>query len=754
MANVDDPNTDAPTDAPLSEDLPQLGAAGSPMQMSADDVSMWRSNMSRCRRVRRDLVVEWSENIDRRRGKLFDTDSDEDRIAVPLDWSATKAKQAMLFSQVPEARLKAKHKAYAGAVPTFGRKLNETLGLAEVGTAMDECVPDCINASGIAAVIVSFETLSVTKDYTSNLQTPPAAAPGAPPAGPGGAMAAMAPGAPPAPPTAGALPGAVPAPGAPPAPAPIQVPFATDKRFTIERISPADLLWDVAFAGSNFNKSGWIGRDGRMPWAVALRVFGRSEENPNGLTQADKTSVCGQDKRTSIDMLTHGDEKDRFRTPNLVNYQEIFYRRYLFHEDETSFYAIQRVVFVSGKTEPVIFEEWKGQRRGENDSIVGSWKFPIQLLTLTYLSDEAIPPSDTAMGRPQVDELCESRTEQMLNRRHSRPMRWFNNNLVAPELVTAFMRGDWQGMLPINGSGERAIGEVARASYPPDNNEQDRVTKADFNETWQTGGSIGMGGGGNTQIRSSAEAQATQQNFTTRIGYERGRVAKFFVNIAEVTAGLLALYGDWTDEEKQAMQGWDLFKLPTSFVYSVRPDSTVLLDSQQRYQRLEGFLNISAKSGMVDELPVLTEMAGLADIDETIVHPPQPKPPTPATISVRISSAADLQDPLMVALLIHTGQMPDPSVIAQAKQFIVDAHVPPPPAPPPGMPGAPGAPAPPGGPGGPQPPPPPPGHPGPGGPPPVPGGHPNIPPEGGANGHPEWDMAGRVNKRNHDGNSQ
>lgn len=685
-----------------------------------DENGRWLSRIAMCRRLRRNLILDWAINVDYRRGKLFDTDSDQDRIAITADWSMTKAKQAQLFSQVPEVRLKERNKQYEGAVPTFARKLNETLGFAEVGTAMDECLPDCINASGVAAVLIAYETRTEMRDYTTpqpSAHTGTSAPDGTP-----------APGAPAELALAGlAMPEGA-GPGAPPAPSVTQIPYTTAKRFTIERLSPSDLLWDMTFTGSNFNKSPWQGRSGRIPWSRAIIEFGKSEDNPHGLVEADKSTVCGQDNRSPYDMLTHGEERERYKETNQVSFEEIFYWRYLFHVEERSYEAIQRKVFVSGKTEPVIDEEWQGQRRGENDSIIGSCKMPIQFLTLTYVSDEAIPPSDTAMGRPQVDELVKSRSQMVRQRDHSIPVRGFNVNLVAPEVATSLMRGTWQGMIPFNGSGERAIWEVARSAFPREDFEFDRIAKADLAETWQVGSSTGSGGGSGTQIRSAAEANNIQANFSTRVGYERGRVVRFFLNIAEVLAGLLSLYGDWTDEEKRALASWDMTKLPGYFIYSVRADSTVLLDAGQRYDRLERYLNISAKSGMVDEVPVLKEMAGLVGIDESIVRPPQPKGPEPANISLRITGD-DLQNPAVVALLAKLGQLPSPEELAAAKKYIMESVIVPPPAPP-----APGGPAGPPAPAGPE-----------GATPPV------IPPSGGTDAHPAWDMAGRLNKRMQDG---
>src|SRR5688572_12472821 len=64
-----------------------------------------RQKIEACKQYRRKLVQGWQANVDYRRGKPFASQTDEDRVAVNLDWSLTKQKQAALFSQVPAIRV-------------------------------------------------------------------------------------------------------------------------------------------------------------------------------------------------------------------------------------------------------------------------------------------------------------------------------------------------------------------------------------------------------------------------------------------------------------------------------------------------------------------------------------------------------------------------------------------------------------------------------------------------------------------------
>jgi hypothetical protein len=679
-------------------------ATTAPTRDAKTDVnSIIRRKTQQCRRIRREFIPEWSTNIDYRRAKPFDTDSDQDRVAITADWANTKRKQAQLFSQVPKVRLKTRRR-WAKQIPpqariAFQSKVNDELEDINVGAVMDECMANVINAAGICAIMVSFEKRTEDRDMlppsgpVPGLPVMPAAgAPGngAPLSEPGpeAEMAEQGQGGePPAPPGP---------PGAPEPPKPITMPYTTAKRFDMRSISPADLIWDVSFTGSDWNKIPLIGESGRIHWGQAIKEFGQSEENPNGLTELDKDTVCGRDDRNDLDMLTHQADRQRYKDSDIVSYDQIFYRRFYFDENETSFEAIQRVVFVRGRSggKPVIDELWTGQKRvrddeGGVDAIVGSCKYPIQVGTLTYISDEAIPPSDTAMGRPQIDELSMGRSMMMAQRRFSLPWRWFNNNLVPPEIVTQLMRGEWQGAVPLNGSGDKVMGEVARAQYPREDFEFDRVAKAELDATWNLGTSLSGGGSGNTQVRSAAEAEAVQSNLSTVMAMDRAKVIKLFCNSAEVLAGMMALYADFTPDEMEALGAWDREKFASYFIFSVRGDASVLLDAGQRLAKLERFWNQTAKSGMVDEVPILQEMASLNDIDEELVHPPAPPPPPKMNISLRLG-AEELNNPIFVAMLMGTGQFPDAKALAAAKQAIIQANALPQPEIP--LPGGPGGP--------------------------------------------------------------
>jgi len=614
------------------------------MNQKPDSAQAWRSRIERCKTKRRDLVPAWAENVDYLRGKPFDVESDEDRIYVNQDWPLARRKVSQLASQVPEVKLVAKADQFKPAVPGFSKVLNDTLKAANIGDALHEVAKDCVNAAGIGAVIVGFDR------RTEKVKVPAIDLSTIPPE----MQAVML--------QSGQVPMA-------------EVERTTSERFYSERISPSDLLWPVEFTGSNFDQGPWMGHSGRMTWAESKHAFNLNDEQKEDVLGTGSTDSNYQENlRGTLDDGQHQEPS--------VSYDEVFYWRYRFDPSEKYFKSIWRIVFVNGIDQPVIHEPWKGQRFDPNTGdYAGSCKFPIRVLTLSYVSDDPIPPSDSAIGRPQVNELIRSRSQMILQRDRVAPLRWADVNRVDPAVLDNLMRGTWQGIVPVQGSGNTAIGEVARASYPAEEYGFDRIVKSDLQEEWSVGANqVGNFASGE---RSAAEAGIVQQNFQTQLGFERARVATFFVGIAEVMGGLLALYGDFKilgqDEIQRIDASWDRSRIASDVAYSVLPDSTAMLDSGQRIQRNLQTLNMLGKSGLIDPTPLIEEILMLSGHDPVkVMRKPEPSRPEAPNLSLK---GDDLINPLAVAILMRAGLTPSPEEMTAAQKMIQAAIQPPPPEP-------------------------------------------------------------------------
>jgi hypothetical protein len=590
-------------------------------------------------------------------------DGGEAKNEINPDWSLTKTKTANLYSQTPEVRVTHEMKMFKQVAPLFGKALNYEIGRkrSKVGVAMREAVNDVTNAAGIAAVFVQyvarFEKKKVPAVQTINGPAGPIDVTQLPPE----QLDAMM--------ESGTVPSR-------------EVPYATDYRFPARRISPGNLLWAADFAGSDFDDADFIGYEDEMDWASAKLEF--------KLEDGDKEKVLSEEVSETNDLRT-----EKATRAKKVHYTDIYYWRYRFDPDEKSFSAIWRLVYVKGVDKPAIHEPWKGQRYDEKTrKYQGCCKFPVRVCTLTYVSDHPVPPSDSEAGRPQVYDMRRSRSQMFLNRERSIPMRWFDVNRIDPMLQEAIMRGQWQAAIPTNGDGGRSMGEIARASYPSEDFAFDNMSKADLQESWQVGPNQ-MGASGRSD-QTAGESEIIQQNFATRIGEERQSFANFFLSVVETIAGLMVLYSDFPNLDQQEKQmlssNWDMRAVLPDLVLAIRPDSTIVLDSEQRLQRTVRALNLTAKSGYVkvaEPIALIWELSGF-DPNEIMTEPtPQEESPN---VSFRFSGKDDMMNPAVVAMLL---KQITPDQLEGAKQLLLKMQQPPQPPqqPPPGGPpnGAPGA---------------------------------------------------------------
>jgi hypothetical protein len=595
----------------------------------------FKGRIDACKSYKRKLIPNWTQSIDMRRGKPFASQPDEDTIAVNLDWSMTKSKVAALFSQIPKIRLSHPPQTLQAGpwVTAYEAKINDILVESGIEAAMDESLPDCVNAAGIGASLVSYEAITEDKEVPAiDMATLPPEM-----------QASVL--------SSGMFEGQQ---------MPMEtVPSVVDRRYLVQRLSPADLLWPVNFTSANFDNAPWLGRSGRVTWSQGVQQWKLKEE--------DKAKIVGEERQVQ-DKLTNDIEKDKAGCDEMVSFDELFYKEFHYDEMAKSYSTIHHMVYVNGIETPVVDESWKGQKVGEDGKIVGAIKLPIRILTLTYVTDETIPPSDSAIGRPQVNEINKSRTQMIRQRERSIPVRWFDVNRVDPTIQQGLMKGTWQNMIPVQGEGTRVIGEVARATMSQENFAFDKIAKADLNEAWTVGPNQQGSGQG---VDTASEAEVIQSNFQTKVGRERAKVAAYFVGIAEVLGGLIALY-----EDPAAFgEGFDP-GICRSLSFSILADSTVLVDATQRLKRLDDFMNKYGQSGWVDLESVLKEIATLVGLDANVsIKAPEPKPPVEPNISLRLTGAEDMMNPLMLAFMLKSGQAPPPELIEKAKQLIQQAVV-------------------------------------------------------------------------------
>ncbi|HSS71621.1 MAG TPA: hypothetical protein VLQ46_13340, partial [Casimicrobiaceae bacterium] len=593
----------------------------------------WQAQIDACRKRREKFVTgPWQMNVSMRVQKPYsqaaDAEADSqgsDQIAVPADWSRTRSKSASLFSKMPRVSLEALQQKTAAAVPMFEKVVNHFAPRTGIASVMEECEADVVNACGICAAMMkyeaTFEMVDVPKQDVSMI--PPDQLQGYIDAG----LVEMT-----------------------------QVPQVVSERYRAYRISPAQLLWPVEFRGSDWQRARFIGYDGTMPWARAKDEF--------KLDDADKDEVCSSSGGDIITRTLAGDlNREQREYDDQVHFAEIFYWAALCDPNEKRFEAIRRRVMVQGKEGAVIDEEYTGQTwDAQSKTFIGCTRLPIEVQTLTYVSDKPIPPSDSEIGRPQVWEQMRSRSQILMQRTRNIPIRTVDVNRVDPVILDLVQRGIWQGMIPTNGPGDRTFSQIASAAYPKEDFSFDAVVNRDLDDAWSM--SPNQMGNYNTGERSATEAQNVAGAYASVIGFQRDKIVNMFLGLIDTLMGLLQLNLDQFEaipivgeDGAKRLEQWDRTKIAGKFVAMARQDASVLQDASARTNQIMKFLNIAGKSGRINIDPILSELAALSGLDPAgvLLPPAQPKQEDP-NMSFRVSGLADLLNPLTLAFLIKSGQ--------------------------------------------------------------------------------------------------
>lgn len=583
----------------------------------------FRSRINACREVKKHKLTDWQDSVSYRMGKPFRNRPTEDTVNVPADWSRTKNKTAQLFYQVPEVKLRARQPQYASAAPTFAAALNYQLtNKVRAQYMMNEVLADVINAAGIGICKIGYEGQFEEVEM-----------------GPSPDQSQL-------------------------------VPRPAYECYYARRIAPQHFLWPVEFTGSDWNECDWLGWEGYISLAEAKR---------RGWVGADfkGQEISDQDWRLVRDLNQVGRSNDAY-----VKFCELFVKATAFDPEEKDPRKIIRIVIVDGLPDDramVVKEDFKWQRYNEQTGQwIGLTTFPIKVLTLTYVSDLAIPPSDSEIGRPQVRELIRGRSQMLRQRESSLPLRWFDVNLVDHEIAENLRKGKWQNMIPMRGPGDRAIGEVARAQYPRESFEFDRVAKLDLDEAWSMGQPQQAS---NTPGDTTAtEVREMQNALNVKLDYERAWVLKFFLDVAQGIGSLMQLFSDDVDYAEivgqdgvRSLMPWDKTMIRGDFIFEAKPDSQLKLDVSQKRAEALNLYKLLRKDPLINPQGLVLEVLQLHGIDPSKgMVPQQPPQPPPPKMSYSFKGE-DLMNPIVVAI-IQKGPSPlTAQDIAAAKLLIQDA---------------------------------------------------------------------------------
>lgn len=556
----------------------------------------WKGRIEAAEKRTKKFTDLWRKQQAAYSGVPLDDLPTEDTVLVNKDMPRVKQKVSQLFYQVPEVHLTPKRPETAGAVPVFAAVLNHKLRheLAVSGM-VDEVLTDVVAVSGLGVSKIGYEVVATEVDVVTVEPEQEEALKQA------GQKV----------PTE-------------------KQPVPIFERFFWNRVSPAKVLLPSEFVGTDFDKAAWIGIKYRKPLEIVKRDL--------GLDVASEAS--NRDEAVVSDTTA----MDTDRPTKEVEFTEIWYKAYLFDANEKHPLKQRRIVFAEGEDQPLVHEDSPYQRFDEEGKfLIGMKKFPIRILTLTTIPDEAIPPADTTITRPLVSELQTSRSQMVKQRARAIPIRWYNTSILDPETVTKIEKGEIQDLIPVTAPGDQAIGEVARANYPRENFEFQRVIENDLSESWALG-SNQMGSDSPGEV-SATESQIIQGNTNVRLDYERNKVMRWFLDGTELVGDLLQMFADDPDyievvgeDRVKTLQAWDKSVIAGEFVYGAKTNSALRLDVAQERQDSRNLYQLMANEPFANRQKLVEWVASTHDMDpaQFIAQPP-PKQPDAPNVSFRFS---------------------------------------------------------------------------------------------------------------------
>lgn len=660
---------------------------GQPVPLSDDGLgsrSYWKKQIEASWQRTKDHQALWNRVLQSYRGKPLTVMPAYDTVVVPRDFPFVEQKISQLFFQTPEIHLTARQDSLQDAVSVFQPVMNYYLSEDGVDalSLMNEVLFDALCPSGLMVSKIGYENFKGpavpvntsimgaepgAESVPPEAQTPSGLSAGPSPSGLG---------------PEGLLPGQVLGLGAPapPPPVPPAVPQTTPlqpivyERFFWERVSPAAYLCPLGFGGSNYDKAPWQGFKFEEDWTRVKACYGLDPHLPiprsRNLDKDDlRLKTERQDQSTSSRV-----QQDK------VTGTEIWYRRCTVDPQEPHPEVIWQLILVDGMEDPLVHRASPYQKRTMDGQLIGMKGFPVHVGALRYMSDAAFPPSECHIAEATNQELNKSRTQMMLQRDRSIPMRIADPARVGGEPGLEKIRTNiYQGVIPISGydPNKPPIGVVGLASYPRENFAFNDYLDGDLGQVWAMGQNQ-RGQEADTSL-TATEVSKIDEWATTRLDKERRKALGYFIGGCRKLGALIQMFapdGQVVEiigpDKMPRLQQWDRTSIQGEFAYSAKPDSSIRIDQSQQQQRVLKLYELLRKDPNVQGTELLTEICHAWNLDPTkvILQQVPEKGPDPASLSMRLDpesvNITNPNFPLYYALLKEAGykslDQPDPAM--------------------------------------------------------------------------------------------
>jgi hypothetical protein len=272
-----------------------------------------------------------------------------------------------------------------------------------------------------------------------------------------------------------------------------------------------------------------------------------------------------------------------------------------------------------------------------------------------------------------------SRSQMLKQRDRSMPVRWVDVSLVDDDIVELLRKGVYQDMIPMNGPGDRAIGEVARAAFPRESYAFMDTIKSDLNEAWSM--SQNQSSAGDPTVDSATEAKIIASASSVRQSYEQARVLRFIVEIAENILGLMQLFqlgAEYVEvvgaQGETVLAQWGQQQARYDYAFRVKPDAALKIDINGKRNEVLNLYKLLRRDPMIEPTSLVAEVLMAHGLDPA-KHLAKPKPPEPPLPKMSITmKGEDLStSPICLAIFMNGGKPPDEAQIEAAKLMLADS---------------------------------------------------------------------------------
>jgi hypothetical protein len=402
-------------------------------------------------------------------------------------------------------------------------------------------------------------------------------------------------------------------------------------RYLADRIPPGRLRGPFAeFTGSDFDEMDWIGYRFFEP-AFDGEVSATSYEARNDDLLSEEPRGASQ----------RGQQRVRWGT-------YVSYRRRQFDKDTKNPDVIFEFELMDGDDAPRL------HRPQPCPNFLGH---TIKLLTIRYVSDRAVPPSDCEITEVLTEELSRGRSQALVARNRSLPQNLYDALRVKQPTLDKIERGDIQGNIGHDGPITEDLfkplnkGELPRETYAFND-----VIGRDIERAWGLGAN--QSGITTDTTRTATELQIIENAKDTRLDYERDKVTAFYTSkFLPSVCALLQHYATVedviavTDERgAQTFVMWSKQDIQGEFAFTIKVNSQLRPDAAADVKKAADMINFAAKSPFINQAALWRDFieAYGRDPAQYIVQPPPPQP-EPVMPSLKGEDLDPVANPLKYA---------------------------------------------------------------------------------------------------------